>query len=240
MPSIRALFQDRLAQLVFKEFSVEAVADVSTHFRRFRVSSESLRNNPGSAGDKVQIMIPEAGPRTFSPFAVDASAGAFDILAYVHGDAPAAAWSRSAQPGLRFRAFGPRGSLPLSTLSGPVVMFGDETSFGAAKALLDTRADNAGLSFVFESTDEAEAHDVLAGLGLSAAGVVRRKPEHAHVADLDAQLRAALARHPDSTLVLTGHAQVIQALRARLKAQPASIRGQKVKAYWADGKKGLD
>lgn len=43
MASIRAL----LAQLVFKEFSVEDVRDVSAHFRRFRVSGESLRGTLG-------------------------------------------------------------------------------------------------------------------------------------------------------------------------------------------------
>src|SRR4051794_14797985 len=142
MASIRAL----LAQLVFKEFSIADVSDVSAHFRRFRIAGESLRDNGCSAGDKVQIMIADAGTRTFTPFAADASAGTFDLLAYAHGDAPAAVWSRSARAGLRFRAFGPRGSLPLSSLAGPVVMFGDETSFAAAKSLFDVRGEADGLS----------------------------------------------------------------------------------------------
>jgi hypothetical protein len=80
---------------------------------------------------------------------------------------------------------------------------------------------------------------VLADLGFRAS-VVQRQAERAHLADLEAQLRAALAQHADATLVLTGHAQMIQAIRARLKERPVSFRGQKVKAYWADGKKGLD
>jgi NADPH-dependent ferric siderophore reductase len=238
--SIQALFRDTLAQLVFKEFSVDEVRDVSAHFRRFRVSSESLRSSGCAAGDKVQIMIGEAGPRTFTPFSPDPAAGTFDFLAYVHGDAPAAAWARSAHSGLSFRAFGPRGSLPLSSLIGPVVMFGDETSFGAAKSLLDTRGAADGLSFVFESTDPDEAKLVLADIGLSGSAVVKRQAEQAHLAEIEAQLTAAGAQTADATLVLTGHAQMIQAIRARLKARPVSFRGQKVKAYWADGKKGLD
>jgi hypothetical protein len=53
-------------------------------------------------------------------------------------------------------------------------------------------------------------------------------------------VRAALGRQPGSHLVLTGHAQMIQSLRASIKASPAPHAGQKVKAYWADGKRGLD
>jgi len=236
MASIRAL----LAQLVFKEFSVEDVADVSAHFRRFKISGESLRENRSAPGDKVQIMIGDIGPRTFTPFAADANAGTFDILAYVHGDAPAAAWARTTQAGTRFRAFGPRGSLALNSLAGPVVMFGDETSFGAAKSLFDLRGGADGLSFVFESTDTDEAKAVLTELGMSEAAVVRREPGRTHLSELESQLRAALELRGDASLVLTGHAQMIQAVRARLKARPVKHRGQKVKAYWADGKKGLD
>jgi NADPH-dependent ferric siderophore reductase len=238
--SIRALFRDTLAQLVFKELSVDDVRDVAPHFRRFRVSGESLRASGCAAGDKIQIMIGEAGPRTFTPFAPNAAAGTLDFLAYVHGDEPAAAWAKSAHSGLSFRAFGPRGSLPLSSLVGPVVMFGDETSFGAAKSLFDRRGAADGLSYVFESTERDEAETVLADLGLSASVVVKRQAERAHLGEIEAQLRAALEQQPDATLVLTGHAQMIQAIRAGLKERPVSFRGQKVKAYWADGKKGLD
>jgi NADPH-dependent ferric siderophore reductase len=240
MPSIRARIQDTFAQLVFKEFAIDEALDVSAHFRRFRVSGESLRATGCSAGDKIQIMISEAGTRTFSPFSHDPAAGTFEFLAFVHGDAPAAAWCRNAQVGQHFRAFGPRGSLPFSSLMGPVVMFGDETSFGAARSLLDARGGSDSTSFVFESTEPDEAQEVLNELGLGAASVVPRRADRAHVSEVAARLRAAVSDADDATLVLTGHAQMIQAIRAQLKAEPLALRGQKVKAYWADGKKGLD
>jgi hypothetical protein len=55
-----------------------------------------------------------------------------------------------------------------------------------------------------------------------------------------AAIRGALGEHEQPQLVLTGHAQTIQAVRARLKQERVAYAGQKVKAYWADGKKGLD
>lgn len=236
MASIQAL----VAQLVFKEFSIDEARDLSPHFRRFRVTGESLRGRACAPGDKVQILIGDSGSRTFTPFAANPNAGTFDFIAYVHGDGPAAAWSRAVGVGARFRMFGPRGSLALRSLEGPVVLFGDETSFGVAKSLLDLRGPADGVGFVFESTDRDEAVQVLGELGLGAASVVKREPDHAHADRLESQLRAALEVRPNATLVLTGHAQTIQVLRARLKAKPAPVRGQKVKAYWADGKRGLD
>lgn len=243
MPSIRALVNETLASWVFDEFAIEDARDVSPRFRRFRVASASLRAKPCAAGDKLQVMVGEAGPRTFTPFAPDREAGKFDFLAYVHGTSPAAAWAREAQPGLRFRAFGPRGSLPLASLAGPVVMFGDETSLGAAKSLVDSRGAGGGVDgvkLVFECNDRGETELALAELGLRDAQLVPRAPDLAHIGSLEEQLRAALAQRPDATLVLTGHAQAIQAVRRRLKSGQVPVREQKVKAYWADGKKGLD
>jgi ferric-chelate reductase (NADPH) len=240
MASLKSLIRDTVGQLVFKELAIEDVRDVSPHFRRLRVSGQSLRTAQCSAGDKVQIMIPDAGPRTYTPFAHNLANGTLDLLAYVHGDAPAAKWSRTAQAGMRVRAFGPRGSLPLASLRGPVVFFGDETSFGAALSLREARGRADELAFVFESTQREESEQVLAELGLEQAVVVSKLSAHAHLSTIESHLRTALTRLPNANLVLTGHAQTIQAIRARLKAQPAGNVGQKVKAYWADGKQGLD
>jgi NADPH-dependent ferric siderophore reductase len=225
---------------MFKELAVDDIRDVAPHFRRLRVSAPWLRTTTVAAGDKLQIMILESGPRTYTPFSHDASAGTIELLAYVHGDTPGAAWVRDLRTGARFRAFGPRGSLALSSLNGPVVLFGDETSFAIAVALQQVRGANDALSFVFECSAPEEAERVLSDLGLSQHSVIARQPARAHLNAVESEIRAALAQHPNAHLVLTGHAQMIQAIRAAFKSQPAAYTDQKVKAYWADGKRGLD
>ncbi|HKP58639.1 MAG TPA: hypothetical protein VJV78_18060 [Polyangiales bacterium] len=240
MTSFQARFRDKIGQLFGKELSVDEVRDLSPHFRRVRISAPWLRTAAVSAGDKLQIMIAECGPRTYSPFGHDSAAGALELLAYVHGETSTATWVRALVPGARFHAMGPRGSLALSSLPGPVVLFGDETSFGVATALRQARGSSNGLSFVFECSHADEARTVLADIGLDGCSVVERQSARAHARAVEGQLRAALAQHPSAHLVLTGHAQMIQALRAALKAEPAAYAGQKVKAYWADGKRGLD
>jgi NADPH-dependent ferric siderophore reductase len=240
MASLQVLLRDKLSQLVFKELVVEDVRELGPQFRRLRVSAPWLRAAACAPGDKLQIMIMQSGPRTYSPFAHDPSAGSFELLAFVHADTPAGAFIRSAQPGTRFRAFGPRSSLPLASMQGPIVLFGDETSFGVAAALRHARGDADGLSCVFECSQPSEAGPVLSDLALTRCSLVQRQAAQAHLVALDSQLRVALSERPGAALVLTGHAQTIQALRARFKAQPAPYAAQKVKAYWADGKRGLD
>ena len=240
MPSFQTRLRDKVGQWFGKPLTVDEVRDLTPHFRRVRMSAPWLRSASVAAGDKLQIMISECGPRTYSPFAHDVAAGTLEILAYVHGDTPTAAWVRGLAPGATFYGLGPRGSLALAELRGPVVLVGDETSFGVATALHKARGANDGLSFVFESSKPEEARSVLADLGLSAHSVVERQPGRSHVNALERDVRAALANNSAAHLVLTGHAQTIQALRAALKAQPPTYAGQKVKAYWADGKRGLD
>ncbi|WP_434416120.1 siderophore-interacting protein [Nannocystis pusilla] len=177
MASVKAMLGDAVAKLFFHEWTITAAREVSPHFRRIELTGENLREAHG-AGDKVQVMIPGTGPRTYTPFAPDPGRGAVSLLVYLHGEEPGAQWGRAAAAGERVRVFGPRGSLPFSTLAPAVVLFGDETSFAAARALRELRGPEAPLAFVFEVTHADEAEAVLAELERRAAdaGAARAGP----------------------------------------------------------------
>ena len=240
MASFSAVIRDKLSQIVFKALTLDEARDLSPHFRRLRFSAPWLRTAACAPGDKLQIMINEAGPRTYTPFDHDATSGSLDLVAYVHADTATGSWVRAARPGSSCRVFGPRGSLSLSSVHGPVVFFGDETSFGTATSLQRARGAADGVSYVFEVSEPTEATEVLGQLGLQAPALIARKPAHGHLDALEDAVRSAVEKRPNARLVLTGHAQSIQGLRKRLKAKPLQASGQSVKAYWADGKRGLD
>jgi NADPH-dependent ferric siderophore reductase len=134
---------------------------------------------------------------------------------------------------------GPRGSLPLAGLQGPVVLFGDETSFAVAHTLRNLRAGVGGVEQVFEVSSRDESERVLKEFHLSGSAVIERTPGEAHLPAVAERLRAALRQQPGASLVLTGRAQAIQELRSRLRADGVGA-AQKVKAYWSAGKSGLD
>jgi hypothetical protein len=117
-------------------------------------------------------------------------------------------------------------------------MFGDETSFASAASLVASRGAASSLRFVFEVSSAAESSGIVNSLRLGETSVVEKTNGAAHLIKVEEYLRATLT--PESTLVLTGNAQSIQHLRAQLKLRQASHAGQKVKAYWAVGKQGLD
>jgi len=239
MASFGKVISDSLKKLVFREFTVSRVTHLSEHFERIDFVCEALRGRPCSPGDKVQVDF-DGGPRTYTPFAFDGAHGALSVLVYLHGDGPSARWARNVSEGERAFAFGPRGSLALAAQSGPLTLFGDETSFGLARVLLESRGAASGLSFVFEVTNENESKAVLEALKVPHFELVERRAEDAQLTDVEARVRAVLAHDATRRLVFTGKAQSIQTLRNRLKAEPVAHGGQLVKAYWSPGKRGLD
>lgn len=230
---------DSLKRLFFRELTVARVVRLSEHFLRIDLAGKALRGVRFSPGDKLQIAF-EGGPRTYTPFSFDAELGALSVLVYLHGDGPSERWARSAREGDQVFAFGPRSSLALPSGSYGLALFGDETSFAVGRASFEARSTDSAFSFVFEVTDASESRSVLDALGLPNTAIVERREDASHLAHVEARLREALARNAGTQLVLCGNARSIQALRARLKAEPVAHAGQLVKAYWAPGKRGLD
>jgi len=239
MASFGKVIGDSLKKLLFRELTVARVTHLSEHFERVDFVGEALRGVRFSTGDKLQIAF-DGGPRTYTPFYCDLARGALSILIYLHGDGPSARWARELKEGDRAFAFGPRSSLDLATATTPIALFGDETSFGLALALCEAGSGTGELAFVFEVTDPRESRAVLDALELPNAEVVARRGDDEQLSEVEARLRARLARDGGTRLVLTGKAQSIQTLRKRLKAEPAAHTAQLVKAYWSPGKRGLD
>lgn len=237
MSSAKALLGSVLGRFLFHEVTVTGVRDLSPRFRRVDLEGPALRSEPWRAGDKVQVFLPEVGMRTYTPFAWDAQRGATSFLVYLHGATPGAEWGRTLRVGDRVQFFGPRRSLALEDGPGPVVLFGDETSFAVAHAFR-TDGVKRDVTAVFEVSSRDACAPVLRELGFEGADVERTAGD-AHLAEVLERLRGALAANPGAPLVMTGRAQSIQSLKARLRSEGLG-GGAKVKAYWAVGKTGLD
>jgi NADPH-dependent ferric siderophore reductase len=87
-------------------------------------------------GQKVQIAMGEGFvTRTYTPVEWEAKAGRAAIVGYAHGGGPGSAWLRDIKPGNECDILGPRASIDTRAISGPLVLFGDETSIGLAGAI---------------------------------------------------------------------------------------------------------
>ncbi len=238
MASMKKIVGEAVGKWLFRKLTIEAIDEVAPRFRRLSVIGDDLAGARFSAGDKVQVVL-DAGFRTYTPFAFDARRGSMAFLVYSHGETPGSIWARDARVGDSLRVFGPRGSLPLASWDTPAVIFGDETSFALARALREHRGGGSSIRCVFEVSNESAAAAALASLEISNAEIVERKEGDDHFVDIASRVRIALESN-GGRLALTGKAQSIQRLQRELRARPVDYAGQKAKAYWAPGKRGLD
>ncbi len=227
-----------VGRFLFRASTVTDVVDVAPGFRRIHLEGEDLKDVGFEPGDKLQIFLPGAGMRTYTPIHWDARRGSTTLLGFVHGDSPASRWIRRASVGDVCRFFGPRRSIRLTELGPEIVLFGDETSFALARAAR-LELGEAPLSLVLEVGSSADASPLLADLGLPNATLVERRSNDGHLDALADALGAALAGRPAAALVMTGRARAIQEMRSRLGSTDKARRG-KNKAYWSLGREGLD
>jgi NADPH-dependent ferric siderophore reductase len=189
-------------------------------------------------GQKIQIAMGSAFvARTYTPIVWNAATGRTCILGYAHGVGPGSDWLRAAVPGATCDIFGPRASLDIGRPSGPLAIFGDETSLGLAHALTQSGGTEAVTGF-FEVGDVEASRSVAEQLDLQNCTLVGREAEDAHLSEFESRL-PALA-DAGATFVLTGKAESIRRVRRTLKALEVPSQRIWTKAYWTPGKTGLD
>jgi ferric-chelate reductase (NADPH) len=218
-----------LLRWLMRPARVAAVVTLSPHFRLADLEGEALRNVAWMAGQKVQVAMGSGlSARTYTPMSWDAGSGRTRLLTFAHGDGPGSRWASGLREGDTCQLFGPRRSLDLSGLESPMVLFGDETSFGLAAALRDS-PQGAGAIHVFEASDVAESRPVLEAIGLGQATLIERIADDAHLAAAEAEVLrlAASGAH----YVLTGKASSIQRVSRALKAAGVVSARVKTKAY---------
>lgn len=215
------------------------IEEIGDDFRILTIGGEQLRNVDWTPGDKVQIQLGGWVQRTYTPIDWDSASGRMRILVYTRAGGPGTAWARCVRKDDVCLIFGPRKSIDLTRAPASAIVFGDETSFGLATALLRTvRPPHATL--LFEVSLLIRVEPVLARLGLENAHLVEQAADDSHMSTLEEQMLAALEAQPSARIVLSGKASSIQRMRKLLKRSGIEAKRFQVKAYWALGKSGLD
>jgi NADPH-dependent ferric siderophore reductase len=231
---------ERLADLasgaMLTDAHVTGCARLSPAFVRLELSAEAFRKATWVPGAKLQFRPRRGsmGLRTYTPVSWDAARGVTELIAYTHGTGPAAQWFEQVTVGRTCEVFGPRRSIDLREATGPVLFIGDESSVALACALR-TVADE--VAFVFEARDPAGLTEVLGRLGITErVAVVAKSTDRADL------LRRARhdARPAPYALVVTGDAATVHAVRRDSREWERKPRQIKGKAYWAEGRTGLD
>lgn len=234
----RGWFGKTLSQLFMKPAVVAQCEPLGERFRLITLESPQFRGIEWRAGQKIQIAMGSTfSTRTYTPIEWDADAGRTRILGYAHDVGPGSAWVRDAQPGDACEIFGPRASLDVSGVHGPIAIFGDETSMGLAYAVARQQSGRSVRVFL-EANSGAEVREVSTSLQLRDVECFERVQGDDHLAEIERRMTELVAT--GATFVLSGKAASIQRLHRALKAQGLPSARLATKAYWAPGKVGLD
>lgn len=216
-----------LGRLLLADATVAEVRDPSPDFRLVRLTVSEAVRAALEPGDKIQVLLPADDVRTFTPFRLDGD-DRIAILGHVRTAGSASAWLRSLAAGDAVRFSGPGRSLRLPP--GPVVLVGDETSIAVTASY--ARARPGAVRPVFELGAGVDATAALAAVGLADAAVFRRPGSDPAL--LDTVVTAAAG----ASIGITGGGELVQRVRAGVRAR--GFPSVTVKAYWVEGKTGLD
>jgi len=237
------LIGQAMLRLMTHQTRVDAVHALSRHFRLVSLRSDALRRLAHVPGDKVQVRVGGMAFRTFTPLRRGGGDDVLELLGYERGSAPAARWLGGVAPGDRCHVMGPRRSMNLAAIDRSTVFIGDETSLALALALCATSLGGLDTHFIFEVDDADEVRAVLQAMGrgmLQHAWLVERRPDDAHLAEVEAALARYAGADSYRQYVMSGRSLTIQRLQRSLKAAGARPSQMLSKAYWAPGKIALD
>ncbi|PJZ43681.1 SIP domain-containing protein [Leptospira brenneri] len=217
---------------------ISKIERLTNDFVLIEITGRKLKESKWIPGGKVQVDVGNFTYRTFTPISVDRGEGKLSFICYQHHNGPASKWINDLKVGDPCEVFGPRDSLDFSNMEGDAILFGDETSFGIAKVLQNKVEKKSHLFFELTSTDTGKK--ALDSLGVTGQRMIERSPDGSHLQKLSQEIVDRLSQIPDAKVFLTGRASSIQQVRNNLKNSGIPTNKLKVRAYWADGKVGLD
>ncbi|MGN7778042.1 siderophore-interacting protein [Mycolicibacterium sp. 22603] len=239
MSPLAARLSDLAADVLFTAVRVTEVTNLTTKFVKVTLGCDAFTRANWTPGDKLQLR-PRRGSlamRAYTPINWNPDEGSTDLIAYRHGEGPAARWFDNAVAGVDAEIFGPSKSLDLSDTVTHTVFAGDETSIGLACAL---RQFNSNATFLYEAHEPAELSNVLAASGIDAdSHILRRSADHSELLDHIFEAAAIGRTGASVDIVVTGEAATVNAVRRGLKARPDLAARIKARAYWASGRTGL-
>lgn len=235
MANGKAWFGRTFGRYLFDHTTITEVRPIGARFRRLVLTGPAVSTTSFRPGDKVQVFVGDDGMRTYTPFDWDPAAGTVSLLVFVRDGSAGSRFGREAKVGDEVAYFGPRGSLALDGIDGRAVLFGDETSFALARSL---GARHPGSRTILEVDAIDEGREVADALGLAGVDLVARAADGSHLETLAARL--AESADGATSIVWSGRARSIQTLRKKLDARAVKPRRNLAKAYWAEGRVGLD
>jgi NADPH-dependent ferric siderophore reductase len=246
MSTLSGLVSSAVGKVLFHPATITHAETIGGRFRRVRLQSEVFKGVKWVPGQAVQFYLGNLTKRAYTPMRMAPDAGSAEFLFFMHGGGPGSAWAGSLKTGDGCKVMRPKDSLDFTNFEGRAIFFGDETSMAAAYALESCRRGDARHRYVLEVSSAAEAKSVAEGLGLEGVTLCEKKGEGEHLEGVVRELAEGGGGEfegrasESSQWIFTGQARSIQRVQKGLKGLGVEMRRSKVRAYWSQGKTGMD
>ncbi len=214
---------------------VEGSEYLNNRFLKVTFQSDDFKTMEWSPGMEVEFRVSNTQFRHYTVSRWNAGTGHLDILFFLHGNTPGSNWARALVPAETVTVIGPAGRFLLDQACTNHVFLGDETTIGLFLAFRDC----LGPGSVYSGAIECDGKHITLPhrLGLEVDAVKRWANSRGQA--LSGWLADTLLDIEDATYYIAGHAATNKLLQRRLMDYGVPSSRIKVKAYWADGKKGL-
>jgi ferric-chelate reductase (NADPH) len=186
-------------------------------------------------GQKIQIKVSDAELRSYTPSLWEKDKKTFQTLIYNHRSGPGAQWSEAVLPQTKVQVVGPRKSLDITEFNRNILFFGDETTYGLAYALVNSKH-NFSIKCFFEGSHLDESVTALKHLGLDDQIFYERTTNDSHLKDC---LEKMLSIYKDEIIIISGKMSSIRYMENALLDRGISEELIVKKRYWGWKKQNL-
>lgn len=223
--------------------TVVEVSQVTPRMRRVVFAGETLNELDHKPGQDVVLVVPQQGPdaarRHYTIRWFDKAATRLAIDFVLHGQtSPAVSWVKSAKPGDRIDAQGPRGRTVINPEADWHLFTGDETCLPAIFAMIESLPEKVRAIAFIEVADEAETQPIDTKADLSLEWIHRNGPAKPSSGALIDRLENLVLPPGQGQAYVIGETSTVRAQRHGLIARGLDKTRIAAEGYWRPGRQG--
>jgi NADPH-dependent ferric siderophore reductase len=242
-----AALNDPFAQLVgpladTTRMQLEVVRNdlYTPHMQRLLLTAPELAEFSYHPGQDMMLLVAVAGDRPvrrrYTIRAADLGRRLLTLDVVRHGEGPGERWVRSARPGDRVEAIGPRGKIFPATGADWHLFAGDESSMAATFAMLGALPAGTAATVILEIPEPADEQQATTAATLDLRWLHRRGGPAGEPAVLAAALASVPLPAGRGHAYLFGEAKAVLRLREVAAERGLAPDQVSAKAYWGRGR----
>jgi NADPH-dependent ferric siderophore reductase len=213
---------------------------LTPHMQRLQLTAPELAGFQFAPGQDLMLLVAIDGNRPvrrrYTIRALDRANLLLTVDVVLHGAGPGERWVRSARPGDRIEAIGPRGKISPSLSADWHLFIGDESALPAIFAMTESLPGDSFATLLLEVPDPDDEQELAAPARTRVSWLHRLGGPAGDPASLAAEAAEVELPPGNGHAYLLGEARVVLLLREVLAGHGLAADQVSPKAYWGRGR----